>query len=491
MGGRRRALSDDHRPRGEVAEPLTSSRDHDRHRPDGVQGREDVDEPKEVPHDRLDPPHGPAVHPDDPDALRALAGGSPAPHALEHDEVAEEQEEDRGQDGGRRGDALDAGLPQDERDQQERGDLDRPVDEHGDHPGPEPGEVELHLDGLGRHEALGAAVLLHASYTAPVDVDSFIAKYRGEWGRLDAACASGSRGLSSRSGPEIQEIVRLYLRASAHLAEARSSLSDPGLEGYLNQLVARASAAIYSARPRTSRGFARLLTVRYRDAMRRTAPYVLVAAGILVAIAVASWIWVATSSTAQAGLLPPGARDAIHRAGGRRSDLGPPPGVSTYILLNNVKVAFLAFALGITLCVGTVFVLVQNALLLGVLAGAFQAVGNAGSFWALVLPHGILELTAICIAAGAGLRMGWAIIDPGDRLRSVALREETAEAVIVVVGVIPAFVIAALVEGFVTGTSVPDALEIGLGVALGAGYLAFLIGPPRRRTRPAIAGPRS
>jgi uncharacterized membrane protein SpoIIM required for sporulation len=133
-------------------------------------------------------------------------------------------------------------------------------------------------------------------------------------------------------------------------------------------------------------------------------------------------------------------------------------------------------------------VLVQNALLIGVLAGAFQAVGNAGSFWTLVLPHGILELTAICIAAGAGLRMGWALVDPGDRPRSVALREEAAGAVVVVMGVVPAFVVAAFVEGFVTGTALPDALEIGLGVVLGAIYVALLFG--RLRRRPSVTADR-
>jgi hypothetical protein len=163
-----------------------------------------------------------------------------------------------------------------------------------------------------------------------VDVDSFIAKYREDWSRLEAACALGSRGLTSRSGPEIQEVVRLYLRTSTHLAEVRSSLVDPALEDYLNHLVTRAHTAIYSTRPRTFRGFARLLTLRYAEAMRRTAPFVLVAAAILVGIAVASLLWVATSPTAQAGLLPPEARDAIARSGGGRADLGPPAGVSSY-----------------------------------------------------------------------------------------------------------------------------------------------------------------
>lgn len=324
-----------------------------------------------------------------------------------------------------------------------------------------------------------------------MDVDSFIAQYRGEWERLEKACSQGGRGLSSLSGPDIREVVRLYLRASTHLAEARARFHDPSLEAYLNALVTRAHAAVYSGRPRTARGFVRLLAVRYPDAMRRTAPYVLTAAAILAAVVLASWAWVATSREAQAGLLPPGADEAIRRAGGRAGDLGPPPGLSAYILFNNVLVAFLAFALGITFCVGTVFVLVRNALMIGVLAGAFQAVGNAGRFWSLILPHGLLELTAVCIAAGAGLRMGWALVDPGDRPRGRALREETSESVVVVIGVVPAFVVAALIEGFVTGTAVPDALEIGLGVAAAGLYVAFLLGWPRRSRGASTAVPRS
>lgn len=322
-----------------------------------------------------------------------------------------------------------------------------------------------------------------------MDVDSFIATYRDEWSRLEAACAGGGRGLSSSSGPEIGETVRLYLRASAHLAEAQGRFHDPGLEGYLNELVARAHAAIYSVRPRTIRGFVRLFVVRYPDAMRRTAPYVLVAAVILTAVVLVSWAWVLNSREAQAGLLPPAAREAIQQSGGRSNDLGPPQGLSAFILFNNVLVAFLAFALGITFCVGTVFVLVRNALLIGVLAGSFQAVGHGGRFWALVLPHGVLELIAICIAAGAGLRMGWALIDPGDRPRGLALRQEAGEAVVVVVGVIPAFVVAALIEGFITGSAVPDALEVGLGLVVAALYLAFLFGWPRA-TRKAATGAR-
>ena len=250
---------------------------------------------------------------------------------------------------------------------------------------------------------------------------------------------------------------------------------------------------MYSARSRSIGTLARVFGTKYRAAVHRTAPYILVMAGLLVVIVIASALWVAMSRQAQAGILPPAARDAIQRAGGHRANLGiPPPGLATEILLNNVSVAFLAFAFGITLGIGTIWVVVQNALLLGVLAGAFQAAGHGAGFWALILPHGVLELTAICIAAGAGLRIGWSIVAPGDRPRGSALAEEARDAVLVVVGVVPAFGIAAIVEAFVTGTSIPVAAQLALGATLAAGYVLFLFGwrrsprtLPPRHSRPA------
>jgi uncharacterized membrane protein SpoIIM required for sporulation len=314
-----------------------------------------------------------------------------------------------------------------------------------------------------------------------LDVDTFIGRYRGEWSRLERAVGGGDRSLVRSSGPEIRDVVRLYLRASNHLAEARARYADPDLEAYLNRLVVAAQAAVYSGRPRSLRAFVRLFAIRYPQALRSTLPYILVAGAILLVVVVGSWWWLATDPRAQAGLIPDAARAALRRAGARRTDLPPPPALSTMILFNNVQVAVFAFALGITLCVGTIVIVVRNALVLGLLAGTYQAVGNAGPFWSLILPHGILELIAICIAAGAGLRIGWALIDPGDRRRSAALREAAAEAAVVVIGVIPAFGVAAFIEGFVTGR-MPAGAAIALGVLVAGAYVVFLAGRLPRLT---------
>jgi uncharacterized membrane protein SpoIIM required for sporulation len=322
-----------------------------------------------------------------------------------------------------------------------------------------------------------------------VDLDTFISVHRLEWSRLETALQQRSFQRSAAGG-EISDLVRLYLRASSHLAEVQSRYHDQALEDYLNALVARAHGTIYSTEARSVRSLMGLLGARYRNAIWRTGRFIAVIAVLLGAVMLATDWWVATSPEARAGLIAPQAREAIEEAGGggNPGDLAVPgPFLSTLIFQNNVQVAFLAFALGITLGIGTLYVVVQNAVFIGLLAGAYQGAGHAPLFWALVLPHGFLELTAICISAGAGLRMGWAIIEPGDRPRLQALREEATEAVLVVVGVVPAFAIAALIEGLVTGRTGYPMLEVTLGAVVAVAYLAFLFVPWRRATRAAPA----
>lgn len=322
-----------------------------------------------------------------------------------------------------------------------------------------------------------------------MDVDSFIQHYRLEWERLEHATAKGASGLASCTGPEIDDLVRLYLRASAHLSEVRTRYRDPRLEAYLNGIVGRAHAALYGSKARSWRQTLTLFGPRYRAAARRTVPYILVAAAVMVVVTATLDVWVAGSREAQAGLLPPLARQAVSRAGGHRPDLGiPPAGLSTAIFTNNVQVAVLSFITGIALCVGSLFFLIENAILLGSLAGAYQAAGKAGVFWPLILPHGLLELTAICIAAGAGLRMGWSLIAPGDRTRAESLVAESRDAVFVVLGVIPAFGVAALIEGFITPSGVSPWLSIPLGFVVAAAYIVMVFFPLRRR-RPPVPRP--
>jgi uncharacterized membrane protein SpoIIM required for sporulation len=316
-----------------------------------------------------------------------------------------------------------------------------------------------------------------------VDLDSYIQAHRQEWQRLEALVGGGA---GRPAGAAVDETVGLYLRTSAHLAEVQTRYHDPSLERYLETVVSRARAAIYVDEPSSSRSVVGFFVRRYRAAFRRTLAHVVAISVLFAGVTSVIALWVATSAEARAGLLPAGARDAIERAGGSGGgafDIAP-PALSTMIFQNNVQVAFLAFALGITLGVGTIVVIVLNASLIGSLAGGFHAAGAGWAFWSLVLPHGFLELIAICIAGGAGLRIAWAIVEPGDRPRIQALGEEARDAVLVVMGVIPAFAIAATIEGFVTGRTGQPVIEVVIGAIVAAAYLVFLLVPDRSDAGP-------
>lgn len=320
-----------------------------------------------------------------------------------------------------------------------------------------------------------------------MDVDTFIAKYRSDWEDLERATKGGQASLARLSGPDLDALVRRYLRVSGQLAEAQGRYGDPQLVAYLTAVVSRAHGAVYGARSRSVRDVAATLTTGYRDAVRRTAPFIWVSATLFTAVLLLSLLWVATSPEARAGILPPGVEEAIRNVAGERADFGIGPGaLSTAILINNIRVAFLGFAFGVAFGVGTLYVLVVNAVNVGVIAGAYHAFGESATFWALILPHGLLELTAIFIACGGGLRMGWALVAPGDRRRGQALAEEARGAVLVVTGVIPAFVLAGVIEGYLTGSAVPAPVQVGVGVTVWLAYLSFLVWPAagsrRRRT---------
>lgn len=100
--------------------------------------------------------------------------------------------------------------------------------------------------------------------------------------------------------------------------------------------------------------------------------------------------------------------------------------------------------------------------------------GDSLRFFGLILPHGALELSAICIAAGAGLALGWSFIAPGDRTRSQAFMEEGRRAVVIALGVSAVFVVAGLIEGFVTGSGLPALARVFIGVAFWVAFVGYL-----------------
>lgn len=322
-----------------------------------------------------------------------------------------------------------------------------------------------------------------------MDIDQYIASNAPVWDRLAQLTVRAQRGAGRLNAAELEELVRLYQRVATHLSYARTYYRDPALTAKLSGLVARSGAIVYGARPRTLRAIGRFFAVTFPAALWHIRWFVVVATLVSLLPAAGFGIWLANSPAAVEATAPAAVREAyVNHDFEAYYSSAPASEFAASVFANNVQVAFLAFALGILLCVGTLYVLIGNGANLGVALGLFAAVGQQPKFWGLILPHGLLELTSVFIAGAAGLRLGWTLIDPGDRPRLAALAEEGRRTVVIVIGLILTFGVAGAIEGFVTGRPWPTALRVGIGVVAEAAFLAYAYTLGRRAAARGLSG---
>jgi uncharacterized membrane protein SpoIIM required for sporulation len=309
-----------------------------------------------------------------------------------------------------------------------------------------------------------------------VDIDRFIATNQESWDRLGALTTKAQRNVRSLDADELDELVTLYQRTSAHLSNARVAYRDTRLTGRLTGLVSRANGVIYGKRPRTTRDIGRFFSETFPAAVWVCRRAIFVSALLMFVPALLLGAWLANSARALDVAVPKTEQEALLQSDFENYySSAPAAEFSTKVLVNNIQVSILAFALGVLFCVGTAYILVQNGLNIGVAAGLFVSAGQPGKFFGLILPHGLLELTAITIAGGAGLRLGWAFVAPGDRTRADALAEEGRRAVVLVLGLMLAFVTAGIIEGFVTPSGLPTWARVGIGAAVEVAFVTWVV----------------
>jgi len=301
-----------------------------------------------------------------------------------------------------------------------------------------------------------------------VDIDAFVATHQGAWWRLQQLTEQ-ARKLSQVSPDELNEMVHLYQRSGSNLAHARIEYAaDSALVNRLTLLVSDAHGVLYGQRDtEVRRGITQFATVTFPASIYALRKYILVAALLTFVPWAVFQIWLSISPTAFDVVAPAGAGEQyINQDFEDYYSNQPSQNFATQVFFNNIRVGFLAFAAGVLLCVVTAALLAWNGANGGMAGGLFTHVGQADKFWGLILPHGLLELSAVVVAGAAGLRIGWSIIDPGDRPRFNALTDEARRAGSVLVGLVVAFLMAAVVEGFVTGRPWPTVLRVGIGIGV-------------------------
>jgi len=211
-----------------------------------------------------------------------------------------------------------------------------------------------------------------------------------------------------------------------------------------------------------------------------------VAAGLLFGAAALAMLWGATDPGAASGVVPANFIDAAQPPRGDRGlSTADSAAFSTGIFTNNIQVALVAFAGGITGGIATALSLAFNGLILGAVLGLSIDAGTTGQILRLIVAHGVLELSCIVVAAAAGLRMGWALIDPGRGTRRDALATEARTAVLIAIGTAPWLVVAGVVEGFVSPSGQAPAVVAAIGLGLGALYWTLVVWRGRPTAAPS------
>ena len=307
-----------------------------------------------------------------------------------------------------------------------------------------------------------------------MDIDAYVAAHSPTWRRLEHLLNRANRPRRC-SGEELDELVDLYQRTATHLSVIRTSSPDPILVDRLSSLTSRARGVVAGSRVRGWGEVKRFFVTTFPAAVWRSRWWALAAAAFTIVVAAVIAIWVDATPEVQSAIgTPDDIRQLVEHDFEDYYSSAPAASFASHVFVNNAWVAAQAFAFGVLLCVPTVYVLFQNASNVGIAAGLMAEHDRLAIFFGLILPHGLLELTAIFIAAGVGLRTGWVLVDPGDRRRADAVAEEGRSSVAVILGLVAVFAVAGFIEGYVTPSGWPTWARVGFGVVVEALFLTYV-----------------
>jgi uncharacterized membrane protein SpoIIM required for sporulation len=285
-------------------------------------------------------------------------------------------------------------------------------------------------------------------------------------------------GLRSLSKEELREMALLYRQIASDLSTARQDRTARTIQAELNRLLAQAHAIIYSRRKASIRPVWRFFEHEYPRLVLALMPFVLVSLLVFLAGVLLGTILTLVRPEFMHHLLGPALVETIERHEmWTHSVTSMAPQASSAIMTNNLSVTFTTVVAGITAGLGTLYLIGWNGILLGVIGTACHSAHMSVSLWSFVAPHGSLELPAIVIAGGAGLRITRGLLFPGMYRRGYSLFLAGSESVRLVTGVIPLLVIAGVIEGFFSPSGAPVALKFSVGALLFALLLLWLTSP--------------
>ena len=302
-----------------------------------------------------------------------------------------------------------------------------------------------------------------------MDLDAYVLAHAPEWQRLEALVAQ--RRLS---GAESDELVERYQQVATHLSVVRTHAADASLVAHLSSLLARARNRAAGTHVTTWRSVASFFTERFPAALYRQRWWWI---GVLVANVVVTAVmllWLLQHPSVEQTMMSPAEIEDLVNEDfeGYYSEFAASH-FAAQVWINNAWVAALCVALGV-LGFPVVYLLFTNIARLAIIGSIMHRAGHGEHFWGLILPHGLLELTAVFVAGGVGLRLFWSWVEPGPLTRSQSMAREGRTAGTVVLGLVVVLLVSGVIEAFVTPSGLPTWARVGIGVLAEALFFAYV-----------------
>lgn len=292
--------------------------------------------------------------------------------------------------------------------------------------------------------------------------DEFVAARTRDWQELDRLL-SAHDALHAQGGAAISRVASLYRGLCADLMRCRAARYTPDLAAHLDGLAARAHSALYGAEPFRLPDVASFFTRDFPRALRDNRRALAIASALFFVPFLIGVLTALASEEMAAKILPGPMLEGMARAYSKGfaegRDAGTDTGMAGFYVYNNIGIAFRCFATGILFGAGSTFFLVYNGLVTGVVAGHVTAAGHGANIWTFMCGHAPFELGAIVIAGAAGLQMGYALVATGGRTRLGSLRRKAPDIARQVLGAAAMLLVAALIEGFWSPSSIPPPVK--------------------------------
>jgi uncharacterized membrane protein SpoIIM required for sporulation len=300
----------------------------------------------------------------------------------------------------------------------------------------------------------------------------FINKNESYWHKLEEynECLTAVGGVKHLTMRETQDFARLFRLAGYHLAYAKTHYANGQSLLYLNRIVGIAHNHFYIREKSGWKDIKQYFLHGFPKAVREYRYYIGMATAFFLFGVFFAALYVMLDISRFYHIFPQGFGE------GNALDSWDHSLMSAVIMTNNISVAVTAFGFGILAGAGTVFILVYNGIIVGGLYGFLAATnGDMLNFFSLILPHGVLELTAIFLCGGCGLMLGRGILIPGKYTRKHSLVFQAKRAVKLIPGIIVMLVIAAFIEGFFTPLPIAPGFKLAFAAMTAVGLAVYFL----------------